>query len=244
MAQESLFVCYGRVTPEQIQGFDMVVLEPGHYNEEEITLLKKNNEKVIGYVSCTEVNLEAPYYKDISAYVLGINANWDSRYLDVSIEECRSVLLQYFHSVLAKGFDGLFLDTLDNASQWGPLFRVQSGLFDLIRATSQLKNDIILVQNGGLWDMEFFGPLTHGVLVESVVTGFDFQKGAYELAPKEQAVKQLKRLKAVKKKFNKEIYIVEYTKSARVKSMVKRILPKEFNVCVANIDLNPNPKFE
>ncbi|WP_172435913.1 endo alpha-1,4 polygalactosaminidase [Sediminicola luteus] len=243
-AQESLFVCYGRVAPEHIQGFDMVILEPGHYKEEEIALFKKNNEKVIGYVSCTEVNLEAPYYEEVSDFVLGANDNWDSHYLDVSMEECRSVLLQYFHSVLAKGFDGLFLDTLDNASQWGPLFRIQSGLFDLIRATTQLKNDIILLQNGGLWNMEFFGPLTRGVLVESVVTAFDFQKGTYELASKEQAIKQIKRLKAVKKKFKKEIYIVEYTQSARVKTMVERIIPKDFNVFVANIDLNQNPKFE
>ena len=72
-----------------------------------------------GYVSIGEIERTRPHFAEAAAagLLLDANPNWpDSRFVDLRRPEWEALLLdRILPAVLEQGFDGVFLDTLDNA---------------------------------------------------------------------------------------------------------------------------------
>ena len=108
--------------------------------KEEITIIKKNNKNVLAYISLGEVNSNASHYNLLKDNTLGKNNNWNSHYLDLKSDKTTIVLMRLIKKNLDKGFDGLFLDNIDNYSSFGPQKNQRKELIELIKKINHTKH--------------------------------------------------------------------------------------------------------
>lgn len=238
------FVCYAKVPTSQIQGFNTVFLESAFYNHAEVELLKKNNKKVYAYISLTEVSKHnTGLYQKLSPYLLSENSNWNSAYINISKAKARAILIDEIATIYSKGFDGLLLDNLDNASIHGPYKVLQSSLIQLIEEINHKFSDKDLIQNGGLFLLEKTHTVIKGILVESVFTDYDFQLKTYKIRNKQEAVLKKTSFINTIKHYKLKGYVIEY---ASQKSVVQKIYRKynlnQLSVVVTDINLSNNLK--
>jgi len=113
------WVCYyGKVFGPRIYGqFDLAVLDSRHHPS-----LGRNGPGsrpiLLGYVSVGEVHEESPGWSQAQhqPYLVRKNPQWNSWIVDVRSSEWRRVLFETaFPQVMAEGFDGFFLDTIDSS---------------------------------------------------------------------------------------------------------------------------------
>ncbi|MBP0465234.1 endo alpha-1,4 polygalactosaminidase [Roseomonas sp. PWR1] len=110
-------VYYGRDEAAPIGDYDLVVLDA----EAPAALLARRapGARMLGYVSMGEVHASRAYFAEAEAggILLGRNPSWpDAWFVDMRAPLWeRLVLDRIVPAVLARGFDGVFLDTLDDA---------------------------------------------------------------------------------------------------------------------------------
>ncbi|HEA31234.1 MAG TPA: hypothetical protein ENH91_14800, partial [Leeuwenhoekiella sp.] len=83
IAPQKVLFNYGDVYPDEIAGYDYVILESAHFSSWDISAIKKNNGTVLAYISLGEVNEAAAHYEDIKQYTFGRNKLWNSHFLDL-----------------------------------------------------------------------------------------------------------------------------------------------------------------
>ncbi|TDQ32578.1 endo alpha-1,4 polygalactosaminidase [Zeaxanthinibacter enoshimensis] len=236
--REELYVCYGKIPVEQISGYKLVVVEAAHYSGTEVKALKQQNEKVIAYISLTEVNRHAPFFNEMTPYLLGKNPNWNSYYLDIASSGVRHAIISLALTYKAKEFDGLLLDTLDNAGPWGPLNHLEEALHSLVRELAEQWSSPYLIQNGGLFQKTL---PTEGILLESVVSSYDFKTKIYTIRPAAEQEKLLNSLE----KIEKDVFLLEYADTQLKRSEISETLKKrKIPYSIANIELQGVPVFK
>lgn len=143
-----------------VSKYDALILESNAISPETLKDIKDLNPNIflIGYLSAGETAalLTDPttgepldiYFLDESGHPL-MNPNWSSYYVDANKSLWHDLVLhQYLPSIFAKGYDGVFLDTVDTSAH--PLFKEStSGMIDLIRAIKLNFPDKKLVINRG-----------------------------------------------------------------------------------------------
>ncbi len=110
-------VDYGPSTNAQLaRRYRLLVLEPHHARP--IAPLRGSGSSLLGYVSLGEVERSRPYFAALEkAGALGpANPNWpDARMLDLRHPNARRVVIdRIVPEVLALGYDGIFIDTMDS----------------------------------------------------------------------------------------------------------------------------------
>ena len=118
-AQQLRWVCYyGSNAPlSKLSKFDLLVFDSDSHPA--IAPLKEREKTVVGYLSIGEVNSTRSYFNEVKAQnlVLSENKNWkNSFFIDVRNPLwTKRVVEQLVPKILHSGFDGVFLDTVDNA---------------------------------------------------------------------------------------------------------------------------------
>lgn len=110
-------VDYGPATdPTLARQYRLLVLEPHHVRS--VAPLRGPGSTLLGYVSLGEVERGRSYYRQLDAAgALGPpNSNWpDARLLDLRHDAARRVVTdRIVPEVLALGYDGIFIDTMDS----------------------------------------------------------------------------------------------------------------------------------
>lgn len=111
-------VDYGAATdPVLARACRVLVLEPDHARP--IAPLRGAGGILLGYVSFGEVERQRPYVAalDAAGALLAPNPHWpDARMADLRHPAWRAAVVDTIvPAILAQGFDGIFIDTLDNA---------------------------------------------------------------------------------------------------------------------------------
>lgn len=110
-------VYYGLDAEAPIAEFDLAVLEADA--PAGLLARRRPGARLLGYVSMGEVHTGRAYHADIRAagLLLGPNPNWpDAFFVDMRAPIWDRLLLdRIVPDILARGFDGIFLDTLDDA---------------------------------------------------------------------------------------------------------------------------------
>lgn len=96
----------------ELQNFDTVVLDPNNVSDRNIKALKSLGIKVYSYLSAGEFDGELT--GDLSKYKKTDNKEWQSNIMDITAAKWHDHLVSEARSLLKRGFDGLFLDTLDS----------------------------------------------------------------------------------------------------------------------------------
>jgi uncharacterized protein (TIGR01370 family) len=211
------------------ESYDLVVFDSDRYPP--IATLKEKGKIVLGYISLGEVEKYRPYFNDVKKAGLLIEKNevWTDAY-KVDVRNplwTKMVIEQLVPEILAKGFDGVFLDTLDNP---GDLERTNPARFrGMTHAAAQLVKAIkhnfpkaLIMQNRGYELLPEVAPHIDMVLGESVYTDYNFDKKTYGFVPTDLYQLQVKMMKDAQKIApNLKVYTLDYWKEDDSKTITQ-----------------------
>lgn len=240
--EPKVLICYAKLKPESISGYHMLILEPKHYLPSNIRVFKKQNEQVFAYLSLGEVNANADHFAKVSKYTLGKNEQWDSHYLNLNSPETLQVLLDLVAHYFAEGYDGLFLDNIDNYAQFGPQKDQKQALIELIRKIKTAFPAKKLIQNAGLELVPDTANYIHSIAIESVATNYDFTAQKYQLSDESRYNSLLASIEQIQNSFHKSILLIEYADDESLKRRVEeRLSAVNCALFIGKIDLQQPP---
>jgi hypothetical protein len=245
VSKNTVLVCYGRLDPATIKGYSVVILESEHYNPSEIKQIKSQNEKVLAYISLAEVNKNARHYELLKGNTLGKNSIWDSYYLNLKAERTKEILMAIIASTLEMGYDGLFLDNIDNFTIFGPQPDQKAELIQLLGAINSTYPDKTFYQNAGLDLIAETAPFVDAVMIESIATDYSFADKKYRLRAESDYQNYVTKLKAVKSNYKLPVILIEYADTVKLRDSVEqRIKNLGFDYFIGNINLQSIPKYK
>jgi uncharacterized protein (TIGR01370 family) len=202
----------------EFRDYGLVVLDSTHHPP--IRPLLEQKKTVIGYISLGEVENYRDYYKAVEkeGILYEKNPNWpDSRYIDVrDVRWTRRVVEDLIPRLLHKGFQGIFIDTLDNPADLERRDPVKfkgmtEAAANLVRAIRRHYPRMYIMLNRSYEILPAVDGMIDSVLGESVFTEIDFEKKTYRLADAKTYQLQVKWLKEAKARRPKlKVYTLDY----------------------------------
>ncbi|CAM1363908.1 endo alpha-1,4 polygalactosaminidase [Tenacibaculum xiamenense] len=244
---KNVFLCYGKVPVHEIRNYTYVIVEASHYTAGEVAVLKQYNRYVICYISLGEVNKFTSFYEQAKPFVLsGKNKVWDSYYLDLEKKPLQKILLKDIkEKIQMKGFDGLFLDNIDNYGIYGTQKHLKKHLIAFIRDIKNAFPTIFLMQNAGLDLIEATHESINAIAIESIITSYSFDERKYQFRDRKEFKRKAIKIKEIEKKYNLPFIVIEYMNSDKGKNKILRKLKKfKWEIFVGQIDLQSKPTFK
>ena len=244
ITQKSILVCYGRLEPETVSGYDYVILESQHYNIYEIKKIKSQNEKVFAYVSLGEINENSGYFNLFKDDLSQKNEIWNSYYLNLKSEKTITTLKGIIKNILDLGYDGMFLDNIDNFTSYGPQSLQKEELVNFLKDLNNDYPDKLFIQNAGIELINETASFVDAVVVESVATDYSFNDKSYKLRNQTEYEEYAKKLEGVRKEYKIPVILIEYAdKQSLRRDIQKRIKSTKFDSFIGNINLQTIPIF-
>ncbi len=199
-------VDYGATTdPVLARTCALLVLEPHHARP--IAPLRGPGSILLGYVSFGEVERSRPYFAALekAGALKAANPNWpDARLADLRHPAWRAAVLdRLVPAILALGYDGIFIDTMDNAEameRQDPVANkgmVAAGV-TLITAVRARFPRIRIMLNRGYGLLPDVAPKIDYLLGEAMASRWNFVTKRYELLSDSDWAWQAGRLRAAK----------------------------------------------
>lgn len=182
--------------------------------------LSDRGKTLLGYLSLGEVEEYRDYFGDVKAegILLHENKHWKgSYYLDVrDTRWTKRVIESLIPAILRQGFDGLFLDTLDNPLELNrkhpkKYAAMTAAAARLVRTIRRHYPTIKIMMNRAYEILPLVERHIDIVLGESVYSDYDFENETYRLIPKDLYLWQVKVLNAAKKRQpNLQVFTLDY----------------------------------
>ena len=202
----------------EFRDYGLVVLDSLHHPP--IRPLLEQKKTVIGYISLGEVENYRDYYKAVEkeGILYEKNPNWpDSRYIDVrDTRWTRRVIEELVPRLLHKGFQGIFIDTLDNPADLERRDPVKfkgmtEAAANLVKAIRRHYPRIYIMLNRSYEILPAVDGQIDAALGESVFTEIDFEKKTYRLAEPKVYRLQVQWLKEAQARQPKlKVYTLDY----------------------------------
>ena len=202
---------------DEIRKFDLAVLDSDSHPD--LAELKESDTLLIGYVSIGEVGDYRWYWNDIKGkpWILDKNPNWDSYMIDVRSDEWHTLLIErIIPKILAKGFDGIFLDTIDNAEylqRYHPKKKypmMEAAMVRLIKSIRKNFLSVYLIANRGFAILDEIAGSIDAVVAESIFTTIDFEKNVTRRNKPREYEPTIKQLRKMKRKEGLKILTLDY----------------------------------
>jgi polysaccharide biosynthesis protein PelA len=187
-------------------GYDVIALDP-HFTGD-VAALTKAGATTLGYLSMGELSNRSPFFArlDDQAALLRENPNWPGSYaIDVRRPAWRRLVLEEIAPfIVAKGFNGLFLDTMDSLSQvenddYEAYRGMRAAGADLVRAIRRAYPDLAIMMNRGYAVLGDVVDVIDAVLAESLVTTYDFKSKTYQWVASDDVQQHLQMLEPARK---------------------------------------------
>ncbi len=244
VVQSDIFFCYGKLNPLDVKGYSYVVIESKNYTIPDVKKFKKLNGKVLAYISLGEVNSQAKHYNSLKNNTIGKNENWDSYYLDLKASGTSQILFTIIDQILADGYDGLFLDNIDNFCSFGFQKDQKEEVLQFMADLDARYPNHTFIQNAGLELLDKTFRLVDAIVVESVASDFTFDDNVYKLRSQAEYDKYIRQLQQIRRKYKLPIILVEYADTrALYDQIIRRIDRTGFLYFIGSIDLQGIPKF-
>ena len=244
MKKSTVLFCYGKTKPAQIKGYQYVIVESKHYTASNIKLLKSQNEKVFAYISLGEINENSIHYKDFKKHTLGKNKIWNSHYLDLKSKKTNELVMEMVDEIFAHGYDGLFLDNIDNFTIYGPQKEQKDKVIDLIKMIKEKYPKKMFIQNAGLDLAEETSRYIDVIAIESVASAYNFKDKKYNLREKSEYEVYMNRINTISNTYSIPFILVEYADSKTLVNQIeKRMENSKFDYFIGNINLQTIPQF-
>lgn len=234
---------YEKVNPDDIsnQDYDLLIVEPSHYNKAEVEALKNTGATVIGYLSVGEVGEYRWYFEEMKEQgFLGRNENWDSYYLDLADPVVYSLFFDdIIPEIMIRGFDGLFLDTVDAVAPYTNRSYLQGEMLQLIRQIRTEYPDITIVQNAGLFLLDSTASIIDAILIEDVATSYNFNSSSYALKEKKAYEDKVRTIRTLSEKHEIPFLIIDFATTPSLREMTtQRLDTLSYPYFINHIELN------
>lgn len=230
-------VSYGPLALRDMEDYNLLILEAGHYGTAGFRSLKKEGKTYVAYISLTEVNEHASYFERFRGQCEDRNVHWGSWLINPGAPQVRTILLDLVHRYRDMGFDGLFFDTLDNTGPYGSKKEWKPGLIELLLAIRKHWPGGYFIQNGGL---HLPAGLCDMVVKESVFGDVDLHTEAYTIRNEEIRNGILAELQA----YGLPFAVLEYAATRRhYQALSNSIAKTQVHALIANLPLSGTPKF-
>ncbi|MFK6999744.1 endo alpha-1,4 polygalactosaminidase [Flavobacterium oreochromis] len=237
-SKTKFLVCYGKFDVTKVSGYDLLIVESAHFTYNEVSYLKRHNKKVIAYISLGEINEDAKDYKLLKSVVSEKNTDWNSYYLDIGSSKIQKVLKSRIQNIFYMGYDGLFLDNIDNYTEYGVQRNLQDDLVAFIKDIKREYPTKVLVQNAGLDLVRVLYRQIDYVLIESVYTDYDFKEKKYLIRNNESFSERLGSLKQAINRYKIKPLLLEYAvDEGQIKKIRKRIKSQNMTYSISEISL-------
>lgn len=151
---------YGSGCLEKLTCYEKIVLQPNHYSDEELRYLKMRSVTPLAYISVGEdVGPPAAWH------IAGWHTEWGGFRVDPGHPGWTDCILKQARSALAKGFAGLFLDTLDAAEEIS-----RDGTLSLLRKLRKIIGKAYILANRGFGLLPEMAQYVDGILFEAFST--------------------------------------------------------------------------
>lgn len=246
---ESYAICYDAKPPvAKLLEFDAVVLDPKV--SVDIKKLRKKGVSVFSYLSVGEINKATKEYKLFldKKIMVAENPDWKgSFYVDVSSSEWRDHLIETaIPEIVKKGFNGLFLDTLDSplrlmASDPKKYPKMNEYLCELIKEIRNRFPKLEIIANNFEEHADEIGPYVDGFNVEELISAYNFKTRTYGKIGRSESLERIRRLKKVSEKYDVQIFVVDYVSPGNKKMAVhvyNKIKELGFVPYISTVDLD------
>jgi uncharacterized protein (TIGR01370 family) len=188
---------------DALEPYELLVLDADHHPD--LGALASRGKTLLGYLSLGEVSSQRAHFHAVQAdgILLEENRNWPGSFLvDVRSEAWKTrVCRELAPSILDRGFDGLFLDTLDNPSylerSHPERYRGMShAAVELVLELRRHFPDALLMMNRAYELLPRLASDIDFVLGESVRADYDFGTKRYFLVDQAIYQSQVERLQA------------------------------------------------
>ncbi len=170
-------IYYGKNKIDKLSRYDLVILDPDNYSKDEILKLK-NSTIIIAYLSIYEINPSRKYFSKVKECIIGFNEMWRTYYIDVSCGKWRETIMEeIILEIINKGFDGIFLDTIDDVEIYGK----KNEVISLIKNIRERYPKLIIIQNRGFSIVDETAPYIDGILFESFTSRYNWSTSKYEI---------------------------------------------------------------
>ncbi len=216
-ASPNIAFFYGANPPwDELQAFDMVVVEPGHGHDIDPKAHSTARSQLFAYVSVGEIERDRPYAKDLpAAWSLGSNDAFNSIVVDQAHADWPAFIVDRIVAPLWNaGYRGFFLDTLDSfhiiAKTDEERARQTKGLVNTIRAIRARYPEAKLIFNRGFEILPELKGEAYAVAAESLFRGWNAQTGQYvEVSEKDRAW-LLDQLQRVRNEYKLPVIAIDY----------------------------------
>lgn len=191
---------------EEFRDYGLVVLDSDRHPP--LAPLTADGKTLLGYISLGEIEHQRAEFQAVKAegILAGENPRWPGAYyVDLRDERWRRrVIERIIPRILASGFRGIFLDTLDSAVELErrdpDRYRgMTSAAVRLVKALRLTFPSITIMMNRGYGLLPEVAPFINILLGESVYTTYDSDRGVYRLLPADEYRAQVGLLKDAKK---------------------------------------------
>jgi uncharacterized protein (TIGR01370 family) len=179
---------------ERLGDFELVVVDGEEATPADLDALHAGGSTVLAYMSVGTIEKWRSWYRNVKRFRLRAWQDWkDEWFADVSKRKLRKALSRRIAPrILAKGFDGLFLDNVDMIETRN--HRAQrKGMRKLVRKLARLvhrQDDLLFTQNGA-WGLRKLGlvGLLDGWNREDVTWSYNFDRRRYKPQPARKLAK-------------------------------------------------------
>ncbi len=184
----------------KLASHDLVVIDGEGATAEQIQVLHDQGAIVLGYLSVGTIEKDRSWFAKVKKFRLELWEDWGEWYTATSKPGFRSVILsQVAPVILAKGFDGLFLDNvdmvIDHRTQRSGMFRLVQDLSTLVHADGKY----LFAQNGFPL-LKSIGPYLDGWNREDVSLSYDFDRRKYVSVDSRTRAQNIKELRQASSK--------------------------------------------
>lgn len=240
-------VFYGdTLSNRTLMNVDLAILEPDNISPSSL-----NNKRTLffGYVSVGEVNTDRDYWPEVmdKKFIVEINPDWKGAWrVDIRSPEWQQLLLEkVIPEILQKGYQGIFLDTVDTAAYLEEKNREKfagskKAMVSFIRSIQKKFPDILILPNNALELLSDYGDIIYGVVVEDLYTHCDFAKRICTKTPLKNSLYREESLNFFRKHFKKPVFNILYGYSANkelIHYAVKRSEKKGYHWYLTNPNL-------
>ena len=226
-----LYINYSlKPPPQDLLACPLTILDPHAVADLRPGQAKGN--RFLAYLSLVELARGSPSDAEAGKQhvpFIATNEAWASRLMDVTSPEWRNLVMDRMAvTAFSKGFDGLFLDTVDSVAN--PAFKnkaqARKALVEVILALHKRWPQAQLVMNRGFDLLPEVASVLNGLLVESVFQGFDPSTKHFQPVNEDGTRWLLSRIREAQER-KLQVYVVDYVSPSEqtlAETTAKRIL--------------------
>lgn len=179
---QNYVVYYSAGRVDDLARYDLAIIQPDTLTAEELAGLKSRGSLVVAYLSVGEAEPGRPWFEAGRVkpeWILGRDENWGAYYVDARQPGWQQLMIELTGEFIAKGFDGVFLDTVDTVDIFPD---TTAGMLELIHRLRAAYPQALLVQNRGFSVAQDVAADIDAVMFEDLSTTYNFDSRTYARA--------------------------------------------------------------